>query len=91
MVSGIDTVYDLRDEVDSLRGRVEMFQPSINSLQGRLDSVENRITQLETKLGYLIKEVKNISGSTVTNGSRLTALENTVEILTDLIGGDSDK
>ena len=90
MVSGIDTVYDLRDEVDSLRGRVEMFQPSINSLQGRLDSVENRITKLETNLGYLIKEVKNISGSTVTNGSRLTALENTVEILTGLIGGDSD-
>lgn len=69
MVSGIDTVYDLRDEVGSLRGRVEMFQPSLNSLQGRLESVENRITQLETKLGYLIKEVKNISGSIVTNRS----------------------
>ena len=54
MVSGVDTVYNLRDEVGALRTRVEMFQPTLNSLDGRMEDVENRIAKLETKLGYLI-------------------------------------
>ena len=54
MVSGVDTVYNLRDEVGVLRTRVEMFQPTLDSLDGRMVDVENRITKLETNLGYLI-------------------------------------
>ena len=59
MVSGIDNVYDLSNEVGSLRTRVEMVQPSIDSLEGRMASVEDRITKLEENLGYLISIIKN--------------------------------
>ena len=57
MVSGVDTVYDLRDEVSELRTRVEIFQPTLDSLIGRMEDVENKISSLETKLGYLIKDL----------------------------------
>lgn len=60
MVSGIDTVYDLRDEIGVLRTRVEMFQPTLNLLEGKMDDIESRITSLETKLGYLIAELKKL-------------------------------
>jgi hypothetical protein len=59
MVSGIDTVYDLRDEVSVLRTRMEMFQPTVNSLEGRLEDIESRITKLETNLGRLISDIKS--------------------------------
>ena len=61
MVSGIDTVYDLRDEVGSLRTSVEMFKPTLNSLEGRMEDVESRITKLETNLGYLISVVNGLN------------------------------
>ena len=57
MVSGVDTVYDLRDDVAALRTRIEMFQPAVNSLDGRLEDIESRITKLETNLGYLIDDI----------------------------------
>lgn len=60
MVSGIDTVYDLRDEVGALRTRLEMFQPTVNSLEGRLEDIESRITKLETNLGHLISDIKSL-------------------------------
>ena len=79
MVSGVDTVYDLRDEVGVLRTSVEMLQPSINSLEGRMDDVENRITTLETRLGYLIAEFNNIkAGASSAFSDRVLALENNV-------------
>ena len=59
MVSGIDTVYDLRDEVGVLRTRIEMLQPTVNSLEGRLEDIESRITKLETNLGHLISDIKS--------------------------------
>lgn len=59
MVSGIDTVYDLRDEVGVLRTRIEMFQPTVNSLEGRLEDIESRITKLENNLGRLISDIKS--------------------------------
>ena len=59
MVSGIDTVYNLRDEVGALRTRIEMFQPTVNSLEGRLEDIESRITKLETNLGHLISDIKS--------------------------------
>lgn len=75
MVSGVDTVYNLRDEVGVLRTRVEMFQPTLNSLDGRMEDVENRIAKLETKLGYLIKEITNINRTQVDISDRVTSLE----------------
>ena len=59
MVSGIDTVYDLRDEVGVLRTRIEIIQPTVNSLEGRLEDIESRITKLETNLGRLISDIKS--------------------------------
>lgn len=61
MVSGVDTVYDLRDEVSVLRTKVEMFQPTLDSLVGRMDEVENKVTSLENKVGYLIREFDNFN------------------------------
>jgi hypothetical protein len=65
MVSGVDTVYDLRDEIGVLRTRVEMFQPTLNSLVGRMENVEDKIGRLETNLGYLIQALDNINGKNI--------------------------
>jgi hypothetical protein len=59
-MTGIDSVYNLRDEVSSLRTRVEMFQPSIYSLEGRISDMEAKVTKLETNLGYLINIVNTL-------------------------------
>ena len=63
MVSGIDTVYDLSNDVSTLRTRVEMMQPSINSLEGRMEDVESRIATLETNLGYLVGIVNSLKNA----------------------------
>ena len=60
MVSGVDTIYDLRDEVSALRTKVEMFQPSIYSIEGRVENIESRLEKLENNLGYLINEIVSI-------------------------------
>ena len=60
MVSGVDTVYDLRDEVGVLRTKVEMFKPALNSIEGRMDDLEIKITKLEANLGYLINDVSKL-------------------------------
>ena len=60
MVSGIDTVYELRNDVGALRTKIEMFQPKLDLLEGRIINSESRITKLETNLGYLIKDIKSI-------------------------------
>ena len=59
MVSGIDSVYDLMNEIDIIRARVEQFEPAINSLEGRMDDAESRISKLETNLGHLIVDIEN--------------------------------
>jgi hypothetical protein len=59
MVSGIDTVYGLRDEVSLLRTKVETIQPYVNSLEGRIENIEGRISKLETNLGYLIRNINS--------------------------------
>jgi uncharacterized coiled-coil protein SlyX len=88
MVSGVDTVYDLRDEIGVLRTRVEMFQPTLNSLVGRIESVENKIGKLETNLGYLIQSLNNINVKNIGLDSRLASLEKIINDLTS--GSDSD-
>jgi hypothetical protein len=57
MVSGIDTVYDLRDEINVLRTKVEIFQPTLDSFGGRLEDIESKISKLESNLGYLIRSI----------------------------------
>ena len=59
MVSGIDTVYELRNDVNVLRSKVDMFQPTLNSLEGRIENIESRLTKIETNFGYLIKDIQN--------------------------------
>lgn len=59
MVSGIDTVYGLREEVSALRTKVETIQPYVNSLEGRIENIEGRISKLETNLGYLISTINS--------------------------------
>ena len=61
VVSGIDTMYDLINDVSLLRNKVEMFQPTLNSLGGRLEDIESRMTKLETNLGNLINLISDIS------------------------------
>ena len=58
VVSGIDTMYDLINDVSVLRTRVEMFKPSLDLLDGRLVDVENRVSKLEINLGSLINDIK---------------------------------
>ena len=59
MVSGVDTVYNLRDEVSVLKSQISMFQPTLDSLGNKMNEVENRMTKLESNLGYLIGEIQN--------------------------------
>lgn len=65
-VSGVDTVYELRNDVGALRTRVEMFQPTLDSLSGRMDDVESRMTKLEKSFSYFIRDInsrfENLSG-----------------------------
>ena len=60
VVSGIDTMYDLINDVGALRTRVEMFKPALDLLDGRLVEVENRVSKLEINLGSLISDIKRI-------------------------------
>jgi hypothetical protein len=59
IVSGIDSVSELRNEAGILRARVEQLRPSIDLLEGRMEDAESRITMLETNLGHLIVDIKN--------------------------------
>jgi archaellum component FlaC len=59
IVSGIDSVSELRNEAGILRARVEQLRPSIDLLEGRMEDAESRITKLETNLGRLIVDIKN--------------------------------
>ena len=77
MVSGIDTVYDLSNDVGELRTRIEMFQPTLNSLEGRIDDIESRILKLETNLGYLIKANSDLT-NTLSNYAKSADLNNYV-------------
>ena len=90
IVSGVDTVYDLRDEVGVLRTRVEMFQPTLNSIEGRIGDIDSRITKLETNLGYLIEDVrKMIDGNDENFGYRVARVESILDDIT-AISSDSD-
>ena len=76
VVSGVDTVYELRNDVGVLRTKVEMFQPRLDLLEGRIDNVEDRISKLETNLGYLISDVKKITSDI---NPRIFTLENNIK------------
>ena len=87
IVSGVDTMYELRDNVGILRNKIEMIQPAINSLEGRMEDVESRLSKIENNLGYLISDIKNLE-SGISNfenqiSSKFEAFSNAV---IDLIG-----
>ena len=82
MVSGVDTVYELRNDVGVLRTKVEMFQPRLDLLEGRIDDIDGRILKLETNLGYLISDVKKIASDI---NPRISTLEKEVGDLFNLI------
>ena len=71
IVSGVDTVYDLRNEVGLLKTSVEVLQPSIESLEVRVDEIESKLESLENKLGYLIA----IQRTNTDMNNRITQLE----------------
>jgi archaellum component FlaC len=79
MVSGVDTVYDLSNDVSILRTKVEMFQPTLNSIEGRMVDIESRMTRLETNLGYLIGDIKLYK-------TRMLDIENNVKSVDDKVG-----
>lgn len=82
IVSDIDTVLDLKNDVSELKMNVEMFQPTLNSLEGRVDSIESKIKNLETNLGYLISDIKSLTSDLK---GRLSTLENSTNDLNDRV------
>ena len=82
IISGVDSVNDLRDNVSVLRTSIEMFQPTLNFLEGKIDNLESKITKLENNLGYLISDIKSLS---VDLKSKISTLETNFETLNDLI------
>ena len=60
IVSGVDTVYDLRDEVGELRTRISMMQSDIESLDGNISDLNIKMSLLETNLGNLIKLISDV-------------------------------
>ena len=61
VMTGVDTVYDLRAEVNVLRSKIDEFQPNISELTGRIEIMERQILNLETKLGYLISNIPSVN------------------------------
>lgn len=94
IVSGIDTMYELRDNVNILRNKVELIQPAINSLEGRMEDVESRISKLENNLGYLINDIKQFESRIEGNLSEfenrvfdnLNNFNNKLNVLSELVG-----
>ena len=76
IVSGIDTVYDLRNEVSVLRTKIEMFQPTLNSLSVDVEGLLNKISTLENKFGSLIVDITN-------KNNKISTLENKYSSLID--------
>ena len=60
IVSGVDTMYELRDNVVILRNKIELVQPTIDSLEGRMNNVESMLSTLNNNLGYLIRDYKDL-------------------------------
>ena len=61
IVSGVDTVYELRDEVVVLRHYIETMQPIVNSFEGRIVNNENLLEKIKSDLGYLINDIKELN------------------------------
>jgi hypothetical protein len=82
IVSGVDTMYELRDNINILRNKIELIQPAINLLEGRMEDVENKVSKIETNLGYLISDIKNLESGIQSFESKM---EDNFEKLNDSI------
>lgn len=78
IVSGADSMYELSENVSTLRTQVEMFQPTLNSLSGEYESLDGRASKLESNLGYLIRDFKEMKNST---DERIRGLESKISNL----------
>ena len=54
IVTGVDTMYGLREDINILRNKVEL----LTSLEGRLDDFETRLSKIEVNMGNLIEMLK---------------------------------
>ena len=61
IVSGVDTVYELRDDVIVLRNSIETMQPIVNSFEGRVVNTENFLEKIKSNLGYLINDIRELN------------------------------
>jgi predicted nuclease with TOPRIM domain len=83
IVSGIDTVYDLRNEVSVLRTKIEIFQPTLNSLSVDVEGLLNKISILENKFGSLIVDITNKNNKILNLENKISTLENKYSSLID--------
>ena len=60
IMSGVDNVYNLSNDVNLLRARIEMFQPSIDSLKGRMDDVEKAKSEIDENIHFLIDKINEL-------------------------------
>jgi hypothetical protein len=57
IVSDVDSVYNLREDIDSIKSRASYNYSSIESLKYKLEDMESRLLKLETNLGLLINSI----------------------------------
>jgi DNA repair ATPase RecN len=57
IVTGVDTMYGMIEDVAILKNKFELLQPVINSLEGKIGDVENRVSKYEINMGHLINRV----------------------------------
>jgi hypothetical protein len=63
IVTGIDSLYDLRNEVYNLSGGINNYKQSIYVLDGRIGSLEDKVEELEKNIGYLITVISSMNSS----------------------------
>jgi hypothetical protein len=72
IMSGVDSVNDLRNSVNLLSSNVSI----LNSFEGRIESLESKLAKIETNLGYLISDIKSLTSNI---NPRLSILENSIK------------
>jgi hypothetical protein len=60
IVSGVDSVYDLRNEVGVLRTKIEMLQPSVDLINARMDELDGKMSKIQNSLGSFIDKISKL-------------------------------
>ncbi len=61
IMTGVDSIYELRNDVSSLMTKIEMFKPTIDSLEGRMNDIEDKVARLETNVGNIINVLTELN------------------------------